>query len=263
MIRIELRGLCKSFLKGNSIIEAIKDVTLDVKVGEILVFVGPSGCGKSTILNLITGTMEPSAGHVHYNGKLVTGVQTVARRVGYLTQKDTVLPWRTVLEDIMLPLEIQNIPHEERVERAMQAVEMVRLKGFEHHYPKELSGGMRKRVLLARTLVYQPETLLMDEPFGSLDAQTKLFMQNELLQLWRKTKDVSIVFVTHDLGEAVALADRMVLFTGRPGTPKIVHEVDIPRPRDVFKIRFAKLYAETYNYLWNLLEEEVAKGEEL
>ena len=263
MTRLELKGLCKSFLKDTTVVEAVKDVTLEVKAGEIMVFVGPSGCGKSTVLNLITGIMEPTAGQVLYNGEIVTGVQTVARRVGYLTQKDTVLPWRTVLQDIMLPLEIQNVPEEERMERAMRAVEMVRLNGFEHHYPKELSGGMRKRVLLARTLVYKPETLLMDEPFGSLDAQTKLVMQNELLDLWQQTEDVSIIFVTHDLGEAVALGDRVVIFTGRPGTTKIIHDIDIQRPRDVFKIRFTKPYAEAYDYLWSLLEEEVEKGEEL
>lgn len=238
-------------------VKALDDVTLSVGTHEFVALVGPSGCGKSTILNLIAGLLPATGGRVIYDGRAVEGVN---RRVGYMTQKDTLLPWRTTFANVALPFELSarrgGKPAKERV---CEYIKLVGLAGFEDHYPAQLSGGMRKRALLARTLIYQPETLLMDEPFGALDAQLKLIMQGELLRIWSETRN-TVLFVTHDLGEAIALADRVVIFTGRPASIKAIEHIDIPRPRDVFSIRFTKQYGELFERLWALLQGEVAKG---
>ena len=239
---------------------ALEGVSLAVAAQEFVALVGPSGCGKSTVLNLVAGLWPPTRGEVRCTGRPVTGVNT---RVGYMTQKDTLLPWRTTLANVGIALELKTrrATGWDR-DRISRYIELVGLEGFEHHYPSQLSGGMRRRVALARTLIYEPETLLMDEPFGALDAQLKLVMQAELLRIWGETRN-TVVFVTHDLGEAIALADRVVIFTGRPGQVKAVQPVDLPRPRDVFSIRFTPRYAELYEKLWGLLQTEVTKGESL
>jgi len=241
-------------------VTALDGVTLSVAPQDFVALVGPSGCGKSTVLNLIAGLLAPTAGTVTYGGRPVTGVNT---RVGYMTQKDTLLPWRTTRGNVAIAFELGARKRCDNVaERIQRYITMVGLEGFEHHYPSQLSGGMRKRVLLARTLIYEPETILMDEPFGALDAQLKLVMQGELLRIWGETRN-TVVFVTHDLGEAITLADRVMIFTGRPGRIKAVQEIDIPRPRDVFSVRFSPRYAELYEMLWETLRGEVGKGENL
>jgi NitT/TauT family transport system ATP-binding protein len=178
-----------------------------------------------------------------------------------MTQKDTLLPWRSVAENISLALElkIRSVSRIERDRRIAQMVELVGLAGFERHYPGELSGGMRKRVALARSLIYEPETLLMDEPFAALDAQLRLVMHDELLRLTRLRR-MTVVFVTHDLGEAITLADRVIVFTGRPGRVKAIREIALTHPRDVFRVRFSEQFSHLHEALWNELKDEVAKG---
>jgi NitT/TauT family transport system ATP-binding protein len=225
---------------------------------EFVALVGPSGCGKSTILNMIAGLLRPTEGQLSYDDQPVNDLNL---RVGYMTQKDTLLPWRTVKDNIGAPLELaaHRTSKSDRAGKIDQMIELVGLKGFEKHYPGELSGGMRRRVALARMLIYDPETLLMDEPFGALDAQLKLVMHDEIQRIvgiGQKT----VLFVTHDLGEAIALADRVVVFSSRPGRIKMVRSIDLPRPRDVFRIRFAPRFTELHEELWDQLKDEVKRG---
>jgi NitT/TauT family transport system ATP-binding protein len=256
---IEIRHLYKWFITRTSDILALEDVCLTVGEGDFVALVGPSGCGKSTLLNIIAGLMEPTSGSVMYKGREFRAVNT---DVGYITQHDSLFPWRTVAQNMGISLEIQRRPTDERSRKIQEYIDLVGLQGFEKHYPSQLSGGMRKRVALARTLIYEPMTLLLDEPFGALDAQLKLILQDELLKIWDRTKK-TMVFVTHDLGEAIALADRVVVFTGRPGRIKLIRDIPIPRPRNVFQIRFASRFGELYEEIWRSLREEVTKGEEL
>jgi NitT/TauT family transport system ATP-binding protein len=189
-------------------------------------------------------------------------VADVNRRVGYMTQRDNLLPWRTVETNIGIALEIAHVNRAERHRRVDQFVNLVGLNGFEEAYPAELSGGMRKRVALARTLIYDPETLLMDEPFGALDAQLKLILHAELLRIWEESRK-TIVFVTHDLTEAITLADRVIVLSGRPGTVKLTQPIDLSRPRDVFKVRFTERFGQLHELLWGALEDDIRMGEEV
>jgi NitT/TauT family transport system ATP-binding protein len=218
--------------------------------------VGPSGCGKSTILNMIGGLVLPSAGRIEIDGAAVVG--RVPPRVGYVFQKDTVFPWRTVARNIALGLEYRGVPAPERARRVAEAVRLAGLEGFEDAYPATLSGGMRQRVALLRTLVVEPEILLMDEPFGALDTHTKINLHQELLGLW-EARHQTVVFVTHDLSEAITLADRIVVMTRRPGRIKMVHDVKLPRPRDVIAVRETDEYARLYGSVWHVLGAEFAE----
>jgi NitT/TauT family transport system ATP-binding protein len=256
--KLELIGAGKTFHVRGQAVTALQPVDLAVGTQEFVALVGPSGCGKSTTLNLIAGLLRPSAGQVLYDGAPINGLN---RRVGYITQKDTLLPWRTAAANIGVALELQAraVPKAEARERVAQLIDLVGLRGFENHYPGELSGGMRKRVALARTLIYEPECLLMDEPFGALDAQLKLLMQDQLQQLVHQRR-MTVLFVTHDLGEAIALADRVVVFSARPGRIRAIRDVALPRPRDVFKMRFTEAFGRLHEALWDELKDEVAKG---
>ncbi|TDV56367.1 ABC transporter ATP-binding protein [Actinophytocola oryzae] len=256
---ISFNHVGKRFFKKGKPFQALGDAHFDVQPGEFLSIVGPSGCGKSTLLNITAGLMKPSSGDVRYKGEPVTEVNT---DVGYMTQADTLLPWRTVRQNIAVPLEIRHSPRAERGDRIDEMVEKVGLKEFGNHYPAELSGGMRKRVLLARTLIYQPETLLMDEPFGALDAQLKLVLQQELLRLWAEA-GTTIMFVTHDLAEAVTLSDRVVVVSSRPGTMRTIKTIDIPRPRAVFDVRFNDRFRELQQELWAILQDDMMEGGEM
>ncbi len=258
--KIQLENVSKEFASRGQQVVALQPTDFKVYNEEFVALLGPSGCGKTTVLNLIAGLLTPSRGRVLYDHDPVVGLN---RRVGYITQKDTLLPWRTVAQNIGVALELKcrSIPRMEQRERVAGMIELIGLKGFENHYPSELSGGMRKRVALARTLIYEPETILMDEPFGALDAQLKLIMQDELLRLTGLLR-MTVVFVTHDLGEAITLADRVVVFSGRPGRIKVIREVSLPRPRDVFRIRFSEAFGLLYEDLWNELKGEVVKGTE-
>jgi NitT/TauT family transport system ATP-binding protein len=256
--QIKLESVSKSFCaRGNNIV-ALQPTDLTVKKQEFLALVGPSGCGKSTVLNLAAGLLTPNSGEVSYAGQRVVGPNC---KVGYMTQKDTLLPWRTTYDNVRLPLEL-SLRGRRRAEidaRVSAVLQSVGLAGFEHHYPSELSGGMRKRAVLARTLVYEPETLLMDEPFGALDAQLKLVMLDQLQRLTQDRK-MTVMFVTHDLGEAIALADRVAIFTARPGRIRAIRDVPFGRPRDVYKIRFSPAFARFHEELWEELKDEVFNG---
>ena len=250
---IEYRGVAKRFHGRSGTVTACEDVNLAVRRGEFLAVVGPSGCGKSTLLNMAAGLMMPSAGQVLYRGKPVPAPNT---DVGYLTQRDTLLPWRTVEDNVAIALELRGQSRTERLQRAHEWLGRMGLLGFEKSYPAQLSGGMRRRVSLARTLAYEPETILMDEPFGALDAQLRMVMHEELLKLWTGTRK-TVIFVTHDLAEALTLADRIAVFSARPGRIRSVEIVDLPRPRDVFRIRFDPHFGELHDRLWSYLEASV------
>jgi NitT/TauT family transport system ATP-binding protein len=257
---IELHSVTKDFAARGAEMQALGPIDLSVAKEKFVALVGPSGCGKSTILNLVAGLLEPTQGAVLYNQAPVSGPN---RRVGYMTQKDTLLPWRTVEDNIGIALELscRFMPRGARQARIDQLVELVGLKGFERHYPAELSGGMRKRAALARLLIYEPETLLLDEPFGALDAQLKLVMQQDLLRLTQLQR-MTVMFVTHDLTEAISLADTVLVFTGRPGRIRARREVSLPRQRDVQQIRFQPEFTALYEDLWRELKDEVGKGTE-
>jgi NitT/TauT family transport system ATP-binding protein len=258
LAKIGLEGASKEFTGRGETVLALQPTSIEIAREQFVALVGPSGCGKSTVLNMIAGLQPPTAGRVVYDGKPVTGPN---RQVGYMTQKDTLLPWRSVADNIGLALElkIRSVSGSERDRRVAQMIELVGLKGFERHYPGELSGGMRKRVALARSLIYEPETLLMDEPFAALDAQLRLVMHDELLRLTRLRR-MTVVFVTHDLGEAITLADRVIVFTGRPGRVKALREIPLAHPRDAFRVRFSEQFAHLHEELWNELKDEVTKG---
>ncbi|MQA95380.1 MAG: ATP-binding cassette domain-containing protein [Streptosporangiales bacterium] len=232
---------------------ALEDVTFAARPGEFISLVGPSGCGKSTVLNLLAGLMRPSAGHVIHAGREVHGVNT---EIGYITQDDNLLPWRSMLRNVEYGLELRGVPRAQRRDRAREFIELVGLAGFEDHYPHELSGGMRKRAGIVRTLAYESGVVLMDEPFGPLDAQTRVILQDELLKLWDRRRP-TVLFVTHDLVEAIALSDHILTFSGRPGRIKRAYQVNLPRPRDVFHIHEQAGFKELYDALWDDIRAEI------
>lgn len=230
---------------------AIQDLSFTVGEGEFLTLVGPSGAGKSTLLNIIAQIDTPSAGEIWFQGRpIATAFGNALRpgwdcQIGYVTQDDNLLPWRNLLDNVLFPLRVQRRLSAESVERAKMLLKATGLEGFERYYPHELSGGMRKRASLIRTLVYDPPVILMDEPFGAVDAQTRSQLQADLLRLWnlgRKT----IVFVTHDIAEAVALADRTLVLTRAPAGLAGEHLIEIPRPRDLGNIYTLRGFAELY-----------------
>jgi NitT/TauT family transport system ATP-binding protein len=259
---IELKAVTKDFVaREGAVIRALGPIDLVVPRKSFVALVGPSGCGKSTVLNIVAGLAEPTSGTAHYDG---IPVASPNRRVGYMTQKDTLLPWRTVLENVVISLELKQraTSKSERTDRAAKIIETVGLKGFEHHYPSELSGGMRKRAALARMLIYEPETLLLDEPFGALDAQLKIVMQQELLRLVQD-RQMTTIFVTHDLEEAILLADKVIVFTSRPGQIKTERDIPFARPREVEDFHFRPEFGELHRQLWSELKAEVARGTDL
>lgn len=230
--------------------EAIKQLDLTVKQGEFLAIVGPSGCGKSTFLDMIAGLAKPSSGEIFMDGNLITGP---ALDRGIVMQGYALFPWRTVRKNVEFGLEIKKVPQKERQEISQQYLELVGLKNFEDRYPHELSGGMKQRVAIARALAYDPDVLLMDEPFAAVDAQTREVLQEELLRIWEKTKK-TIVFVTHGIDEAVFLADRVAVMTANPGTIKEIVDINLPRPRD--GIRSSADFGWVRHKIWELLQNE-------
>jgi NitT/TauT family transport system ATP-binding protein len=254
--RVRLDGFAQWFRSGGRANWATRDIDLEIPAGQFLAIVGPSGCGKSTLLNAIAGLRPPSRGEVAIDGERVVKVN---RSVGYLFQRDALLPWKDVLHNVMLPLRYRGVGRAEAQDRARHWLSRVKLSGFEHHYPHQLSGGMRKRVALATVFVYEPRVLLMDEPFSALDVQTRNLMENELLDLWLETKP-TVLFVTHDLEEAIGLADRVTVMTVGPGRLKSDYRIDLPRPRSLTEIRFDKTFQEYYQLLWNDLRAEVLQA---
>ncbi len=251
---IELRGATKRFLTpSGDVFTALRDLNMSVEPGEFCAVVGPTGCGKSTTLALISGLEPPSEGTVEVFG---APVQEIPDGIGYVFQSDAVFPWKTVLDNVAAGPRYRGASKKDSRDRARDWLGRVGLSGFEDRFPYQLSGGMRKRVALAQSLINGPRILLMDEPFSALDVQTRALMENELLQLW-SASSASVVFVTHDLEEAISLSDRVFVITAGPGTVKSNYKVDLPRPRNVAEIRFQPRFTEIYEEIWNDLRDEV------
>jgi len=233
-------------------ITALRGFNLEVGKGEFVSIVGPSGCGKSTFLNLLLGLIKPDSGEMTLAGSPISGP---GQERAMVFQEFGLLPWRTVRANVELGLELKGIASPERAQRATELITLVGLKDFEHHYPHELSGGMKQRVGLARALATEPEVLLMDEPFAALDAQTRDLMQTELLQIWERTKK-TVLFVTHSIEEAAYLSDRVIIMTARPGRAKETLEIRLPRPRD-YEMRLTPQFNDIKSRIWDVLKEEL------
>jgi len=251
---VQIDHVTKRFLTGSGGTHtAISDVSMQVDAGEFVAVVGPTGCGKSTTLSLVSGLEPPSVGTVTVAGRPVAGIPP---GIGFMFQTDAMLPWRTVLANVAAGPVWNKVSSAAARERALDWIRRVGLSGFENYYMHQLSGGTRKRVALAQTLVNEPAILLMDEPFSSLDVQTRALMQNELLDLWSGT-DAAIIFVTHDLEEAITLADRVIVMTASPARIKDVFNIQLPRPRNVEEIRMTPEFIEIYRHIWSSLSSEV------
>jgi ABC-type nitrate/sulfonate/bicarbonate transport system ATPase subunit len=250
--KIEISGISKIFRKNGKEIVAMQETNLSIETGRFISIIGPSGCGKSTLFNIIAGLVPPSTGKVLADGEDIIGKNGY---VGYMLQKDMLLPWRTILDNIILGMEIRGIPHKQTVERALPLMEKYGLKGFDKHYPKELSGGMKQRAALLRTLLYDRDIILLDEPFGALDAQTRITMQNWLLQIWADFGK-TVLFVTHDIDEAIYLSDDIYVFTARPGRIKAKVTVNMERPRKQEDLT-SEAFMELKHHLMGLLSEEM------
>ncbi len=236
-------------------LRVLDGIDLSLADGEFLAIVGPSGCGKSTLLRLASGLLDPTGGRVLLDGKPVSGPPP---GVGFMFQRDTLMPWADVRRNVEVGLVLGGTPTRERPARLAELLALVGLTDFAGHRPAQLSGGMRQRVALARLLAYAPDIYLLDEPFGALDAQTKITMGRELLRIWSQRRR-SVVFVTHDIEEAVTLADRVVVMAPRPGRVRSIHRVDLPRPRDPRSLRADARFREICAAIWNhIVEEEPA-----
>ncbi len=234
---------------------AVRDVSLSVAAGEFVSVVGPTGCGKSTLLNMAAGLLIPSTGGVQVFGEPLAGIN---RRAGYMFQAESLMPWRTAAQNVMAGLEFRGVADARK--QAEEWLRRVGLGGFGDRYPHQLSGGMRKRVALAQTLVLDPDIILMDEPFSALDIQTRQLMENEVLDLWA-TKRKAVLFITHDLDEAIAMSDRVVCLSAGPASHPIGEfAIDLPRPRDVAEVRATPRFVELHRAIWAVLREEVLKG---
>jgi NitT/TauT family transport system ATP-binding protein len=251
---IELRQATKRFrTPTGGVYTALRDLNLSVAPGEFCAIVGPTGCGKSTTLSLISGLERVSEGEVLVNGQPVEGI---GPGIAFMFQTDAVFPWKSVLANVAAGPLFRGMPKKEAIANARDWLRRVGLSGFEDRHPHQLSGGMRKRVALAQSLITEPRILLMDEPFSALDVQTRSIMSDELLALWDLSRP-SVVFITHDLEEAIALADKVVVMTAGPGTIKATFDVDLPRPRKVQEIRFEPRFVELYHQIWETLRDEV------
>jgi NitT/TauT family transport system ATP-binding protein len=236
---------------------ALADTTLAIAPGEFVSVVGPTGCGKSTLLNVAAGLLQPSSGTVRVFGEELTGIN---RRAGYMFQAEALMPWRSALHNVIAGLQFRGMTAAEAGRRGEQWLARVGLQGFGGRYPHQLSGGMRKRVALAQTLILDPDIILMDEPFSALDIQTRQLMENEVLELW-SAKKKAVLFITHDLDEAIGMSDRVVVLSAGPATRPIGEFViDLPRPRDVTEVRSNPRFVELHARIWDVMREEVLKG---
>ena len=258
MNALELSDISCTFVSKDDATQrytAVRDINLTVGAGEFVAVVGPTGCGKSTLLNVAAGLLAPSTGGVKVFGEPLLGINT---RAGYMFQAESLMPWRTAAQNVMAGLEFRGV-----LDAAAQAddwLKRVGLGGFGDRYPHQLSGGMRKRVSLAQTLVLDPDIILMDEPFSALDIQTRQLMENEVLALWAAKKK-AVLFITHDLDEAIALSDRVLVMSAGPGSHPIGEFViDLPRPRDVAEVKVVPRFMELHAAIWAVLREEVLKG---
>lgn len=255
MALLELENVTVTFSSrnGQPPLTALKDMNLTVKRGELVALVGPSGCGKTTALNVLAGQVIPASGQVRLEGKPVQGVLP---SLGYISQADTLLPWRTVLDNVALAMELRGVSKAQRRETARALMAKMGLEGFEKSYPRELSGGMKKRAAIARVLAVDPDILMMDEPFAPLDAFTRQRLQDDILSLWEATGS-TILYVTHDLTEAITLADRVVLMGTRPGRVVREYPIDLPRPRRVMDVKFSPHFVQLEQAIWQELEAQL------
>ncbi|TXL72778.1 ABC transporter ATP-binding protein [Vineibacter terrae] len=245
---------------GGEAYTAVANATLMVQAGEFVSVVGPTGCGKSTLLNVAAGLLAPSSGTVEVFGERLVAERGVNRRAGYMFQADALMPWRRGIDNVVAGLEFRGVPREAARRQGEDWLRRVGLAGFGDRYPHQMSGGMRKRLALAQTLILSPDILLMDEPFSALDVQTRQLMENELLALWAESRK-SVLFITHDLEEAIALSDRVVVLSAGPATRPIGDfKVELPRPRDVSEIRMTPGFNELHREIWNAMKEEVLKA---
>jgi len=252
---LEVRDLVKGFSNGADTITAVDRVSFTVAPGEVLAIIGPSGCGKSTLFNVIGGLIDQYEGRVVIEGETVAGPHDA---IGMVFQEESTFPWRTVEDNVAFPLEIAGVPREERLKRAREYVALVGLAGFERHHPAQLSGGMRQRVAIARTLASRPKILLMDEPFAALDEQTRFLLGDKVLQIQQQLAQTTLL-VTHNIAEAVQLADRVLVMTYRPGRVKRIVDIALPRPRTseaASSAEFGRYVAE----IWSDLRSEASRG---
>ena len=236
---------------------AVADTTLTIAPGEFVSVVGPTGCGKSTLLNVGAGLLQPSTGSVKVFGEELTGIN---KRAGYMFQSEALMPWRSALQNVIAGLQYRGMEEPEAKQLGEEWLARVGLQGFGDRFPHQLSGGMRKRVALAQTLILDPDIILMDEPFSALDIQTRQLMENEVLALW-SAKKKAVLFITHDLDEAISMSDRVIVLSAGPGTHPIGEFViDLERPRDVAEIRSDPRFVELHQQIWSVLRDEVLKG---
>lgn len=253
---VQLEAVSVAFGSGTSAYTAVRGASLAVASGEFVAIVGPTGCGKSTLLNVVAGLLKPAAGEARVLGRAVSGVMASC---GYLFQQDALMPWKTARDNVAVALEPQGVARVDAEQRAQAWLAKVGLGAFGDRYPHQLSGGQRKRVALAQMLIRDPQILLMDEPFGPLDAQTRALMGDLLLDLWSADRK-AVLFVTHDLEEAIALADRVVVMSAGPAAHIVADRaIDLPRPREINEIRLDPKFHALQRALWNDLREEVLK----
>lgn len=254
---LELNQIAVTYPAADGPVTALSGMDLRVEQGELVALVGPSGCGKTTVLNVLAGQVRPSAGSVRLAGEPVKGVLP---SVGYISQADTLLPWRSVLDNVALAMELRGVDKSERRARARELMARMGLAGFENCWPRELSGGMKKRAAIARVLAVDPAVLMMDEPFAPLDALTRQKLQDDILALWEDT-GCTILYVTHDLTEAITLADRVVLMSARPGRAVADYAIDLPRPRRVMDAKFSPRFVELEKTIWQDLSCQLQAAE--
>ncbi|MCU1414580.1 MAG: transporter related [Microbacteriaceae bacterium] len=251
---LDISDLTVHFRPGGRRIDALRNVSLTLGRGEFVSLVGPSGCGKSTLLRVVAGL------HNDYSGTVTIDETIREQSLGFVFQRDALLPWKTVIDNVATGLQIRGVGKAERRDRAREMMDRVGLAGFENAYPNQLSGGMRQRASVARTLVYRPSLILMDEPFGALDAQTKGQVQELFLSIWDEMRP-SVIFVTHDLAESIYLAERVIVMSGRPGTIKTELDVDLPEPRtSPFEIWKDDKYLSLHGQVWDALKSEIEES---
>jgi len=254
---VEFERITCTFAGARGSYTAVKDVSLSIGEGEFVSVVGPTGCGKSTLLNVAAGLLRPSSGMVRVFGEPLSGIN---RKAGYMFQAEALMPWRSALANVTAGLEFRGVDSAQARQRAGEWLGRVGLAGFGDRFPHQMSGGMRKRASLAQMLILDPQILLIDEPFSALDIQTRQLMENELLELWSADRK-SVIFITHDLEEAISLSDRVVVLSAGPATHPIGEfAIDLPRPRDVSEIRLTPRFIELHDRIWHAMKEEVLKG---
>lgn len=250
--KLEISNLKAEYYAKNQRTVALENVDLKVEDGEFVSVIGPSGCGKSTLLKVVSGLLKPTAGTARIDGQ---PIREIPGQVGMVFQNDALLPWKTVADNIRLPLVIKGLSKAEQEGEIKRLLQMVGLEGFGNYLPKQLSGGMKKRVALARTFAYDPDIYLMDEPFGPLDAQTRVKIGEEFLHIWERVGK-SVLFITHDIEEAIALSDRVIVMSARPGRIKAEFKVNLERPRPFYDIRFDPVFKELQKEIWTQMSSE-------